>query len=491
MRNKIRGWKEIFCFTFTQSLKAKSMKIATFILCMIALISVPVISMINGAGKEEPGETSIKKVKVVDMTGLKISDNLERLQDEDLYEEDEKKLYTDIQYEQADVDYTKFTSDVNVTDIYTFDEKADYVYMEIMYGNSSYDSENEFPKSFEISIIYSNDSLVKKSDVEDYNDFINRNFNKILIDSLELTDVQRKLAESTTVTKYQKEIDAENENEAGQENNEAGRKDNTNAKYNIIYAVLMIVMFALAFGGERIAMSIVTEKASKVMEYLMTTVKPMAIVVGKIAANILILFVQAVLIIVSFAISTVINGLIFSGEGTNITIPSYISNIFSMSNFSGINPVNLILFILIFIGGFIFFGLIAGLAGASVSKMDEIAEGIKMYTMVLIVGAYISLFLVTSHMYDGTSAFRYFALLFPLTSVFITPAATITGYVTTVEALISFVVLAAAIFVLTRFVADVYESMIYYNGSALKIKDIINISKRNKKGKENRRKEEE
>ena len=129
MRNKIRGWKEIFCFTLTQNLKAKSMKIATFVLCMIALVSVPVISMINGKGKKEPDETSIKKVKVVDMTGLKISDNLERLKDDDLYEEDEKKLYTEIQYEEADIDFEKYMSDENVKDIYTFEEEEDYVYM--------------------------------------------------------------------------------------------------------------------------------------------------------------------------------------------------------------------------------------------------------------------------------------------------------------------------------------------------------------------------
>lgn len=485
MRNKIKGWREIFFFTLTQSLKAKSMKIATFILCMIALVSVPVISMINGDEKKEPDETSIKRVKVVDMTGLSLGDNLKRLKAEDLYEEDEKKLYTDIQYEEADIDFNQYTSDAKAKDIYTFDEEADYVYMEILYENPS-DEPELSSGSFNINIIYSKDSLVKKADVTKYNEFVNRNFSKILIDNLELTEEQQRLIDSEMITEFQKEIDKEKNGVEEQEDNQT-----VNTKYNIIYALLMLIMFTLAFGGERIAMSIITEKASKVMEYLMTSVKPMAIVVGKILANILILFMQVALVILSFGISIVLNGIIFSEGNAKIAMPSYISKIFSMTNFPGLNLFNLLLCILIFVGGFICYGLIAGLAGASVSKMDEIAEGVKMYTMILIIGAYISIFVVTSHTYDGASAFRYFAILFPFTSVFLTPAAMLTGYVTTVEALISLALLAATVFVLTKFVSDVYESMIYYNGTPLKIKDIINISKQNKKGKTNRGKEEE
>lgn len=481
MRNKIRGAKDIFFFTLTQSLKAKSMKIATLILCIIALISVPAISMIKGEEKKSPDTTSIKTVKVVDMTGLMLGDNLERLKGEDLYEENEKKIYTDIKYQEADIDYEKFAEGGDIKDIYTFDEEADYVYMEILYGAG-----DASQAAFSVHIIYSTDTLVKKKDVTRYNEFVDRNFKKILIDSLELTEEQQQLVNSVSVTKYQKEIDAEKEATEGKEDEKTAK-----AKYNIIYAVLMVIMFALAFGGERIAMSIVTEKASKVMEYLMTSVKPMAIVVGKIMANILILFIQGGLVILSFGISIVINGVIHSEGETLITVPSYISDIFTKTNFHGTNPLNILLAILIFIGGFICFGLIAGLAGASVSKMDEIAEGVKMYSMVLIIAAYLSLFVVTSHMYDGTSALRYFTMFFPFTSVFITPAALITGYATTVEALISLAVLVVMTVIMTKFVANVYESMIYYNGSVLKVKDIIQISKQNKTGKNNRKKEEE
>lgn len=486
MRNKIRGAKDIFFFTLTQSLKAKSMKIATLILCIIALISVPAISMIKGEEKKSPDKTSIKTVKVVDMTGLMLGDNLERLKGEDLYEENEKKIYTDIKYQEADIDYEKFAEGRDIKDIYTFDEEADYVYMEIQYGAGDASVQDMSQAVFNVHIIYSTDTLVKKKDVTRYNEFVDRNFKKILIDSLELTEEQQKLVNSVSVTKYQKEIDAEKEAAEGKEDEQTAK-----AKYNIIYAVLMVVMFALAFGGERIAMSIVTEKASKVMEYLMTAVKPMAIVVGKIMANILILFIQGGLVILSFSISIVINSVIHSEGETLITIPSYISDIFTKTNFLGTNPLNILLAILIFIGGFICFGLIAGLAGASVSKMDEIAEGVKMYTMVLIIAAYISIFVVISRMYDGTSALRYFSMFFPFTSVFITPAALITGYATTVEALISLAILVVMTVLMTKFVANVYESMIYYNGSALKLKDIIHISKQNKNGKNSRKKEEE
>ena len=485
MKNKIRGWKEIFSFTVVQSLKAKSMKIGTLVLCLIALVSVPVLSLMTGEEKQTE-KTSIKTVKVVDMTGLNLLADLEVLKSEDLYEENENKLYTSIQYETADIDFEKLAQGAESKEVYTFDEDADYVYLQIVYSGNNPELK-ESDAGFDIQVIYSNDTTVKKQDVTEYNEFVNEHFRKVLLQNLQLTDEQQELVNSVQVTKYQSDIEKEQENA----NEKADDEKTEKAKYNIIYATLMVVMFALAFGGERIAMSIITEKASKVMEYLMTSVQPMAIVIGKILANILILFIQAGLILVSFILSLILNGIIHSDGGKLISLPSYITNIFSMTNFSGFTPLNLLLALIIFIGGFIFFGLVAGLAGASVSKMDEIAEGVKMYTMLLIIGAYVAIFIVTSNMYDGTSAIRYFAMLFPLTSVFLTPASLLTGYVTLAEALISAGIMIVAILLLTKFVANVYESMVYYNGSPLKLKDIINISKQNGKQKNSRRKEDE
>lgn len=108
-----------------------------------------------------------------------------------------------------------------------------------------------------------------------------------------------------------------------------------------------------------------------------------------------------------------------------------------------------------------------------------------MYTIVLIIGAYIALFALSSGLYEGDSALKNAIMLVPFTSVFIAPGSILTGYLSMTLAVLSLVIMIAVIVLLTKFVANVYESMVYYNGAALKIKDIINISKQN--GKKNRK----
>ena len=452
MKNKLIGLGNIYGFTVVQSLKTKSMKIVTCILCVIALLSMPIITLINGSG--EKNSTSIKKVKVVDMTGFQLTDDLEVLKDDDIYK--------DIVYEEADIDYGKMTPDTKMKDIYEFEEDADYVYMQITY----------FDNIFGTEVIYSNDTKVKKSDVTDYCDFVSENFRSIIVKHSNLTEEQLKTVNSTEVITYQEDKELDEKAETLKEDESTSR-----AKYWIIYFMTMLVLFALAFGGERVAMNIVTDKASKVMEYLLTSVKPMAVVVGKILASVTVLFIQLGLVVVSLVVSVIVNGLIFS-DGKGLAVPPALKRIFNINNFAGLNVYNVLFAILILVGGFIFFGLIAGLAGASVSKLDEIAEGVKMYSFTLVISAYVVLFCVIQETYEGTSAMRYVIMFLPFTSVFIVPAMLITGYMTLIETIISLAVMCAGLLLMIKFVSNVYESMVYYSGAPLKLKDIINISKK-------------
>lgn len=473
MRNNIRGWKEVFSFNFVQSMKSKTIKIATAILCMVALLSMPVVSLINGQqGKEEKKEkTTIKQVKVVDMTGMNLMQGIKELQSADLYDEGEEPVYQNIEYTEADVDEKKFSQDAELKYIYDFDKDSEYVYMQIMY----------YEDCFDIQIIHSEDTKVKSNSVDDYSEFVTNNFRKVLQCVFELDEEALSILESKNIVNgYDISIIHDDPGKSDVEEIEKKKKEEKRAEnaYNIMYALLMIVMFTLAFGGERIAMSIITEKSSKVMEYLMTSIKPMAIVIGKLLSNLLILFIQLGAVAVSFVISLFMNQIIMGEDGG--MIPHSISKVLNMDNFSGTNPFTVILAVLIIVGGFILFGLIAALAGASVSKMEEMSEGVKMYTIILIIGAYIGLFALSSELYAKESLLKNIIMLVPITSVFIAPGAILTGYLSIVSACLSLIIMLVSIVLLTKFVANVYESMVYYNGSALKLKDIINISRQNK-----------
>lgn len=495
MKNKIKGWSDIFKFTYIQGMKTKSAIITNIILCVIALVSMPVMTIIEGKDSDKPKtKTTIEQVKVIDNTGLNIIDDLELLKSEDLYGEDESKLYVDLEYKLAEINYEELDEDSDIKDIYIFEEdEKNAVYLEM----------TGVEDSIYLSVVYDGKSNVKSEDAEDFKIFVENNFDKVLIKKYGVDEDTLKIMDCEVVTNVKKaEVtnnsesvisgeSAENTKDESVNGSEAeGNADEKEGKdysYPIIYGLLMITMFILAFGGERIAMSIATEKTSKVMEYLMTSVKPMAVVVGKILSSLAIIFTQVILIGISFIVSSVINKMLNGGK----IIPDMLVNIIKSKTLSSANPGTILLGVLILVGGFIFYALIAALAGASVSKLDELADGVKLFTFTLLIGAYIGIFIVSSDMYEKSNALIYAAELFPITSLFITPGTVITGYTGVVMGIASLVVMIIGIILLTLFVSNVYESMIYYNGQTLKLKDIINISKETKRSNSKKTEKEE
>src|SRR5574344_197658 len=239
MKNKISGWKEIFSFTFSQSIKTKSIKITTIILCLIAICSMPIMSMVKGKDTEKK-KTSIKKVLVLDATEWNLYNNINVLKETDLYKSNEKKIYTDITYDVAKIEAKD--PNASLKDIYKFDKKANEVYMVLTYVKDQ----------IGIQLLYSDKTSVKENDVNDYSAFVEEHFNKVLANNQNISEEQKKIATSKLSVKYY------DKDEAAAIDKKADKKDTyAGSKNNIIYATLLIIMFVLSFGGERVAVSII------------------------------------------------------------------------------------------------------------------------------------------------------------------------------------------------------------------------------------------
>ena len=86
-------------------------------------------------------------------------------------------------------------------------------------------------------------------------------------------------------------------------------------------------------------------------------------------------------------------------------------------------------------------------------------------------------------MASGESAFVTFALIFPVSSAFLLPAALLVGKANVWIALIAIAVLLLSIVLMFKFVAKVYEGLILHNGARLKMKDVIAMAKGGKQQK--------
>ncbi len=323
MKNNLTGWKSIFQFTLVQNLKSKSIKITTLIMCLIAMAVLPVVTLMDGEDDKTKESTSITKVYVVDNSGWNLTKDLSVLKADTYYESHEVPLYTDVEYIDRTEDvlskaaeYVMNGQEPDLKKIYTFDKDDTGIYLEI----------NHIEGNINVSLMYNKDTKVSKSDVEAYDRFVQKNFEEVLLSNQKVSKEALDIIHSCQEVEFYDELNQDGVPE--QEDKEGNKRD----AYWLVYGLAMVILFMLAFGGERIAMSIIVEKSSKIMEYLMTSVKPMAVVVGKVLASLLLLVIQFTAIFASLGISVVIAG--FMNPEGSFRMPSAVSGMFKSGSLS-------------------------------------------------------------------------------------------------------------------------------------------------------------
>ncbi len=68
-KDNVRGWKDVFIFTMTQTLKSKAYIVSLVIMMVIAMVSMPLMNtfLLNGT-TEGPEKSAVEKVYLYNMT---------------------------------------------------------------------------------------------------------------------------------------------------------------------------------------------------------------------------------------------------------------------------------------------------------------------------------------------------------------------------------------------------------------------------------------
>lgn len=270
--------------------------------------------------------------------------------------------------------------------------------------------------------------------------------------------------------------------------------------------VVSLVLFLLIFSyGQIVAQSIATEKTSRVMELLLTSVRPLAVVIGKVLAMCIVSFGQFILIgvvgFLSFLLSSpfgwmseaikiandpeIQQALQNASQGLGDIRTSEMQIAEAMNDLAaGFSPLNIILIIIIFLLGFMFFSLVAALVGASVSRMEDLQQAMGPYSILGVLGMYLAYFPVIFNVDSldtgaaTTNPVQIFSYYFPVSSPFALPSAIMLGTLDTVQSLIAVAVLAAAVVLIAVIVSKVYEAIILHNGNRIKFGDILKMAVR-------------
>ena len=230
--------------------------------------------------------------------------------------------------------------------------------------------------------------------------------------------------------------------------------------YVMVFVLYMVIMMF----GQKVAMSVVTEKTSRAMEVLITSASPVALMFGKILASSVAGIFQITAIFGSAFISYNINKSYFE---TNAVINT-------LFNF----PASLVGYLLIFfLLGFLIYSFLFGAMASTVSKIEDLSSVVMLIQIIFVAGFVVSTNAMTSG--DVNSELMKGLSLFPLTSPMAMFTRIAMSEVPGLEILLSVALLILATILIGYIAAKIYRVGVLMYGTRPTLAKIIKAIREN------------
>lgn len=189
----------------------------------------------------------------------------------------------------------------------------------------------------------------------------------------------------------------------------------------------LIYMFVMSYGG-MVMQSVMEEKTNRIVELMVSSVKPFQLMMGKIIGVALVGFVQLAIWGVMLSIILVVCGSVF-GLSAAPAVPAVAGADAQMaavaqqagggeaaeimSAFMGLPYAELgIMFVLYFVGGYLLYASFFAAVGASINAQEDSSQFIMPVVLIMVFGLYAAMY--SAENTNGPLAF--WASIFPLTS---------------------------------------------------------------------------
>jgi ABC-2 type transport system permease protein len=214
----------------------------------------------------------------------------------------------------------------------------------------------------------------------------------------------------------------------------------------------MLLIMAIMLGGNMIAVGVVEEKTSRIVELLLATVKPLHLMWGKILGIGIVALGQVVILGATALIAGIATGML-TIAGTAI----------------GMFAATLIWFVL----GFLFFATLYAAAGALVSRQEELGSTIMPLTVLSLAVMYAGIFGIQA--LDST--FISVLTWIPPFSAVLIPIRIATGDTDTVQIIVSLLLMVAACAIATWGAARIYQRSILRTGSRVTWSEMLSMTR--------------
>lgn len=252
-----------------------------------------------------------------------------------------------------------------------------------------------------------------------------------------------------------------------------GEEDSHEEGFWVQYAYSILAMILCLMSASYVIRAVVEEKDSRLVELLLVSVKPMALLAGKILAVMAFTFGWLLAMLAGLGVSCGLTaGLMGPGalqkqlSGLLAAVPRVQEDLWQAAG--------VLLVLLVSLGlGYLTMSLIGGVAGACCSGMEEAGEATGPVMLLTMAGYLASC--VVGAVPSGPVAV--FSTLCPVVSIFCAPVQFAGGNVSFWLVLASWAIQAAVIWGLLTLASRVYAGLIVHRGSRVKLRELMSMAK--------------
>jgi ABC-type Na+ efflux pump permease subunit len=258
-------------------------------------------------------------------------------------------------------------------------------------------------------------------------------------------------------------------------NDKAALKEQNNseilkvANMVLTFLAIIVICFIVIMYGNGIMQNVVLEKSNKLMDTMLISVAPQALVFGKMLAILTSGILQLLAWLAGLAGGTVVGVKVFTsmiGVQGNV-VSSFVSSFGELGLFK---PVNVIVGILALIFGIIMYASLSAVAGSISSTREEAASNQSLFVMILLFSFYAALFKGIN-----TTNPAIWLYLFPFTSAMVLPSGICSGVISTGVAVAGLAILIASSLGLIILAGKLYKMMALYKGNKVNIGKAIKM----------------
>ncbi|MGN1412977.1 MAG: ABC transporter permease [Anaerovoracaceae bacterium] len=267
---------------------------------------------------------------------------------------------------------------------------------------------------------------------------------------------------------------------AADEESEAGAEDPLDEIRFVLgmvipYLNIMVLYFFVLLYGQGVAQSVITEKTSKLMEFFLISVRPSAMILGKLTAvclsGVIQLFSWILALMAGFGLGSL--GAKAINPETDMLVLRLLQSFGSLTE-GMFSAGGVVLALAMLLTGMLLYCSLAGIGGAIAGKPEDLSSTNVMFTLILI-GSFFACLLAGG--LDGSGNAAGWLDWLPFTAVMVTPARILLGSISLAKGTGCLLVSLTTALVLTILAGRLYKQMVLYKGSLPGPKKLLELLK--------------